>query len=473
MHALRHGARRWDMPSTTTFRRGADFRAYVQHSLAAKGKVRAADETRTPKGRAGLSGRRSIAAIGEALRRWFARELASFRAHLATATLRVRRFRRMSAAAEPPPAGSPEPRPAEPNLRARCAQAGPRARNDDEAKGSFKRPAGFDEQRREIEAVQARLDRVADPAAAPGKWAADLAREYRRDFQSLAAASKPPPPAAPTEKRTVADGAAAAVFFVGRAAWRTGRFLQPVFRFALAHSAPVLKLAAIALAIVGAAGFLAQGPQPEPDLDATAPIAPPPASRPRVVWIDLAKPSRIYDLSAPQLAREKRAYVARRHATGGGREDVLTFGEFAGKSPFLRLSVYRHGSEKSADAPFFVDMARRAAPLGLGLGRATFTQNQATRFGDFESAALTMAEGRVTRDNCRGFRLSAADPGLTIAGFACAAGDEPLSASDLACLVNRLDLLAAGDDRALRDFFAAAQARGGRGCPEASLAKKR
>ena len=153
---------------------------------------------------------------------------------------------------------------------------------------------------------------------------------------------------------------------------------------------------------------------------------------------------------------------------------MLTFGEFAGTGPFLRVSVYRHGSEKSADAAYFVDMARRAAQLGLSLGRANNAETQATRLGDIETAALTLTEGRVARDNCRGFRFSAAQLGLTLAGFACGAGQEAVSGGDLACLLDRLDLVSAGEDRALRDFFAAAQARGARGCVElgASPTKK-
>jgi glutathione S-transferase len=61
--------------------------------------------------------------------------------------------------------------------------------------------------------------------------------------------------------------------------------------------------------------------------------------------------------------------------------------------------------------------------------------------------------------------LRQAEPALTLAGFACAAAGERLSAADLACLVERLDLVAAAEDRPLRDYFAAARARpGGENC---------
>ena len=327
----------------------------------------------------------------------------------------------------------------------------------------------LEQSRREIEAVQARLDaRPGEPVAprhSRERWAAELAREYRREFHPLEAASEPAPTAVEVDP-TAAEGAAAAFFVAGKAAWRVGLFLEPAVRFISAHSAPILKVAAVDLAIVGAAGFLAQWPRSgggdEAALDAPARAT---TAAPRPAWVEIQKPFRLFDLAAPQLAREKRLYTARRHNTGGGREDVLTFGEFAGTGPFLRVSVYRHGSEKSADAAYFVDMARRAAQLGLSLGRANNAETQATRFGDVETAALTLTEGRVARDNCRGFRFSAAQLGLTLAGFACGAGQEAVSGGDLACLLDRLDLVSAGEDRALRDFFAAAQARGRAAAP--------
>jgi hypothetical protein len=236
------------------------------------------------------------------------------------------------------------------------------------------------------------------------------------------------------------------------------RFRRRFRRFARARQAMAVKAVAIVVTSLTAAGLLAQW-------RAAAPVreAPPLASP---VWLDISKPLQIYGLAAPQLAREKFAYAARRHSTGGGREDLLTFGEFAGKKWFFRLSAYRHGQEWAAEAPFFVDMARRAAPLGLSLDHATLERAEKTRFGDLETAELTLSENTFARGNCRGFRLVRAEPGLTLAGLACAPGAEPLSAPDLACLVGRLDLLAAGADRPLRDFFGAAQARGTRGCGE-------
>ncbi|MGO9390800.1 hypothetical protein [Rhodoblastus sp.] len=252
------------------------------------------------------------------------------------------------------------------------------------------------------------------------------------------------------------------------------QFGRRVARFAHAKRNLAVKAVAIGLISLAAVGLLAQFPVAAPVRE-----APPPPPAP--VWLEIAKPVRVYDLPAPSLAHEKLDYAARRHATGGGREDLLTFGEFAGKRPFLRLSVYRHGAEKvgaakvgaekAADPPFFVDMARRAAPLGLSLDHMQLEQTQVTRFGDLETAALTLSEKNLARENCRGFRLVRAEPGLTLAGLACAAGSEPLSAQDMACLVDRLDLLNAGADRPLRDFFGGVKARRMGACGE--IARRR
>jgi hypothetical protein len=214
------------------------------------------------------------------------------------------------------------------------------------------------------------------------------------------------------------------------------------------------KLAGVGAALLAAAGFLAQGPETVP------PSAVPASAAAPVAWFEIAKPVPVYALAAPQLAHETFTYQARRHAPGGGREDTLTFGDFAKPGIFMRLAVYRHGAEKPVDdAPLFVEMARRAAPLGLSIVHASFEPDQPTRFGPLEMAALTLSAGPLDRqskrENCRGFRLVQMAPGVTIAGLACAGADQTLGATDMACLVNRLDLASPGDDRALRAFFAA------------------
>lgn len=308
--------------------------------------------------------------------------------------------------------------------------------------------------------------------AADRRWVARLAEEYRRDYHPDAAARRPQPPPA-EENLGAADGAAAAVFVAGRLFWRAGLFLSPLARFVLARSAPILKIAAVGLAVLAAIGVFAQWPRSGTD---DGPVKASEEARPaprHMGWVRIPQPDHLYVLRAPLTAGEELVYEARRHSTGGGREDFLNYGEFAGNAPFVRLAVYRHGSEKAAAPSFYVDMARRAAAIGVSIDRADPPAPRATRFGDFEMAAMTMRNGRLARDNCRGFRFSATPAGLSVAGFACGADGRPLSGGDLACLINGLGLVPAGQDQPLRDFFAAAGTRGGRGCVSPWAARRR
>ncbi len=273
-------------------------------------------------------------------------------------------------------------------------------------------------------------------------------------------------------KPSVADGAAAAVFAAGRLFWRIGFLLRPLFRFVLARSAPILKLAAIGLAILAAAGLFAQwlhsGSQAER-------VPPPEAAKPpprRLGWVKIPQPFHLYALHAPLVAGENSIMSRGATRPGGGREDFLSYGDFDGKAAFVRLAVTRHGSEKMEAPSFYVDMARRAAAIGISIDRADPPAPQATRFGEFETAAMSMLKGRLARDNCRGFRSSLAPPGLAIAGFACGADGERLSGRELACVINRLDLVSPRDDKVLREFFAAAAARGGARCGEPGTSRR-
>lgn len=291
-------------------------------------------------------------------------------------------------------------------------------------------------------------------------WPADLEREYREDFLPARPEREL---AAEAPEENPGRASRAGVFFLraGHALWLCAVFFRPLARLVSAWSGLLARLAVIGIALLAGADLLTQW------RDTSGNRAAPTAAVARDAWIDIIRPYHLYELPAPLLAHESHVYAARRHATGGGREDTLTLGRFgAEKRPFFRLSVYRHGAEDPAEAPFFVEMARRAAPLGLSVSDVLLEQGRPTRFGEMETAALTLSDRSGSRANCRGFRLVRDQPGLTLAGLACAAESETMSAPDLACALNRLELLSAGSDRPLRDFFGAAEARNVRACDE-------
>lgn len=188
-----------------------------------------------------------------------------------------------------------------------------------------------------------------------------------------------------------------------------------------------------------------------PPLARSAPFPPPPA------WIDVRQPIQSFNLDTPEFPGLTLTYEARRHRAGGGQKDILTLGKLDGREPYFRLVLYRVGSEPVANATLFVDLVRTAAAAGLSITRSLAPEDLATRFGDFETMDLDLAANRGTPAQCLGFRKAALEGSFRMSGFACGAPSKPLSRVALACLLDRLELAAAGGDRALAGFFAASE----------------
>ena len=134
-------------------------------------------------------------------------------------------------------------------------------------------------------------------------------------------------------------------------------------------------------------------------------------------WIDIPSPTEIFRIETAEFAGQAKLYVARRHRTGGGRQDILTFGGSDEHAPLLNLLIYQPGTEALPDSSFYVDLARRAAESGRAIIRAEQPVEMATRFGDFEVARLDLDRDKASPQGCFGFRFAA--PKLRITGFAC------------------------------------------------------
>jgi hypothetical protein len=174
-------------------------------------------------------------------------------------------------------------------------------------------------------------------------------------------------------------------------------------------------------------------------------------------WIDIVKPIEIFSLDAPDLAKDTKFYLARRNRDGGGRQDTLGFGQLKAQDPFLRLMIYRVGSEAPLRVSFYVDLARRAAAAELSVTHSLQPQESMTRFGRFEVADLDLIEKDGSATPCLGFRSANGEAPLQMIGFACGTEAKPLSRPGLVCLIERLDLNSAGEDQVLGRFFAEAE----------------
>lgn len=179
---------------------------------------------------------------------------------------------------------------------------------------------------------------------------------------------------------------------------------------------------------------------------------------PLLAWIQIKRPFELYGLETPEVAKLSKSYEALRHQTGGGRQDILTFGAPKPDSAYFRLVLYRLGSEDAPKAPFFVELARRAADGDLSITKSVPPVSLATRFGDAEVADVTLTAAEGASLLCRGIRMQAKTLAWRMTGFACG-GSKPLPLQELQCIFDRLDLNTAGDDRALANFFAETELR--------------
>ena len=91
------------------------------------------------------------------------------------------------------------------------------------------------------------------------------------------------------------------------------------------------------LSIIAARLFQFQSP---PVMNAITPVHHSP-------WIEIERPFPAFALSIPEAADVPSSYAIHRHAEGGGRKDILALGEPDGVAPYLRVEIYRPGSEIS------------------------------------------------------------------------------------------------------------------------------
>ena len=197
----------------------------------------------------------------------------------------------------------------------------------------------------------------------------------------------------------------------------------------------------------------------------TPALSPAPATGPLPpVWIEVIRPFQAYDLAGGSYSRLPLQYGARRDRNGLARQDTLTYGVSAPGEAFLRVMFYRKGDEPVADTTAFLDAARLAAGAGLAVVRSGLTSTVPTRFGPFEVTGIAISSAERS-SSCLAFRRSGTATVLDVSGLACGTDDRPVDPVTLACTLDRIDLVSAGDDVPLRDVFVAAEQRRGRGCP--------
>lgn len=223
--------------------------------------------------------------------------------------------------------------------------------------------------------------------------------------------------------------------------------MQPAaVSFRAEFRAIAVRLLAYACGIVGLAIVAAELFRSPPVVAAIQPAVAAPD------WVAVERPNPAFEIALPELGAEP-AFVIERHARGGGRKDIVAFGEPGRSLRYLMLEIYRPGTELGHFGNAAAEIAARAQALGpAGEMRASLPLE--TKFGPFET--VDFAAGRFGSGHCVGFVRSVSSPRLQIAGISCSM-DTIVDRGGIACALDRLMLLSSGRDPRFAGVFARAE----------------
>jgi hypothetical protein len=147
-------------------------------------------------------------------------------------------------------------------------------------------------------------------------------------------------------------------------------------------------------------------------------------------------------------------YEILRHPDGG-RKDVLRWAAAPDERPLAELELYRPGAKVSQLGPPADEIAARMDPDGtLQIAGEGVIDS---KFGPVALFGLGPDDAR----RCLGFAKNLEAGNLRISGWSCQGETLPARRSAIACTLNRLMLLTAGNDPNLAELFARAELKRG------------
>ncbi|WP_050424960.1 hypothetical protein [Bradyrhizobium tropiciagri] len=165
-------------------------------------------------------------------------------------------------------------------------------------------------------------------------------------------------------------------------------------------------------------------------------------------WSLAGRQAPAFAISRPDQRDKTDTYEVFRHPEGG-RKDVFRWADANGAA-MAELEIYRPGGE--AMGPAVTEIAGRLDPGGdRGLEAAGIVDS---KFGSVTLLRPARQDGNLA---CLGFLKQADAPDLRISGWTCQGASLPAQRAAIVCMLNRLTLLAAGNDPRLAALFAHAE----------------
>lgn len=150
----------------------------------------------------------------------------------------------------------------------------------------------------------------------------------------------------------------------------------------------------------------------------------------RPEWTEASRSTPAFASNQYDLSYKTKSYQIFRHPEGG-RKDVLRWNAENGR-PVAELEIFRPGGEFE--------------PLAASDGAGVID----SKFGP-----VTLF--RRIGEACLGFLKIIEQPSLRMSGFVCQGETVPAQGAAIACMLNRLSLIAAGNDARLAELFARAE----------------
>jgi hypothetical protein len=177
-----------------------------------------------------------------------------------------------------------------------------------------------------------------------------------------------------------------------------------------------------------------------------------PADQPGFSQVQRLRPA--FAVSALEPPEKSEIYEVFRHPEGG-RKDVFHWGS-PGEKPVAELEIYRPGGEFDPSEPPTADLAARLAGEDRQEGRPAL-EAAGVIDSKFGTVALLRRPGRLdAARSCLGFIKRFGDPALQISGWSCQGTALGARRSAIGCMLDRLNLLASGNEPKLAELFARA-----------------
>ena len=171
-----------------------------------------------------------------------------------------------------------------------------------------------------------------------------------------------------------------------------------------------------------------------------------PALRPG--WTEATRSHPAFAVSRVDSVETTVSYTILRHPEGG-RRDVIRWAD-DGTRPVAELEIYRPGGEFDPVASLRAYVADR-----MGLDATASLEEAGLIQSKFGPVALVRLSGGSR--SCLGYLMRAEEPALLISGWSCQGDTLSAHRAAVGCTLNRLTLLASGNEPKLAELFAHAE----------------